>query len=573
MLKLSQLRRLKALDSFTASDIVDALQLPVQGHTAEWIIRDDNHLHDLLGEVLTRFHNDNDTDNPYVYCTDCGVWEPREDGAVIDDGNHKCEECINENYFRSDYSDEYFYCDERCTVNTNNGAESWSQYEVDRYAWACDDCEEYFSGDCHRNDTDTDAVICHGCYENNWSTCGHCDTVTRSDNEDGDGDAICGNCISNFTYCENHEEWHRNDDDCWEDEDDDGEHYCLAPNSCFRSGSSSPVIRSYTARVEDNKAWGTPMFRGRYLRRKLPALYMGIELEVEARNYEPRQGLAKMILEATDEVFCCEDGSLTHGFEIKTPPNNLEETKAIFEAILASDAPAGLRSHNGGNCGLHINLSRNGLSQLQQAKIMFFFNSSKNALFLKQICRRFSVDSNDGNHTNYARACGDPKLSHIVKAWRRDTDADERRPHTAYCNHRKRGKVWSKSGNVFDYRYAAVNFTDKKVEIRLPRGTLKRNTLMANLELAAALVEFTRTGENYAQTGRYVTEFMHYLKLRPRSYKDFPELVKWCVDRDWLPVTMIPVGKPQRIADLQALEAVLPTIVVESISEEESLCA
>jgi hypothetical protein len=161
------------------------------------------------------------------------------------------------------------------------------------------------------------------------------------------------------------------------------------------------------------------------------------------------------------------------------------------------------------------------LTQLQQAKIYFFYNTGKNERFLNAICRRYTENN------TYAKVDQEPKLSVITNAWRRDP-AQPHKPHTCYC----KGKVIRNKGSVLDARYVAVNFTGDKLEIRLPRGTLKRNTLMANLELAAALTEFTRTGERFAQSGKYSSEFFQWLQDRPCSLKDFPE------HRKFLPESM-----------------------------------
>jgi hypothetical protein len=47
--------------------------------------------------------------------------------------------------------------------------------------------------------------------------------------------------------------------------------------------------------------------------------------------------------------------------------------------------------------------------------------------------------------------------------------------------------------------------------------------LLANLELAAAVTEFTRTGEINAGSGRFVSEFLDWLQQRPKLNQDFPE--------------------------------------------------
>ena len=524
-MKLSQIRRLKALTSFYASDIYEAMQPPVTNDTWDNIISTMGNfvLFEEIAQVLTRFHGD--ADNHFDLCTDCFRWEPKFDGIRDDDEMQKCSACVEENYFRSDYSGDYFHNDYKVVVYHHTDEQYWCQYEADNYAWQCDDCGEYFSDRTQSHATDRDGYVCDGCREDSWYYC-DCGNLTQSGRTDGESD-ICDECIDDYHWCDTHHchhhvnhDWSECSDADEEDDDDDGGRY----------------IRGYSSKVEQHVKWGTPINNGKYLKKKVSNLYMGIELEVEVPrdSDDSRSSLACDLLEATeDKIFCCDDGSLTNGFEIKTAPNNLAETKAIFEAILATSAAKRLRSHDGGNCGLHINLSRTGLSQLQQAKILTFYNASQNEKFLKALCRRYSPLSTVNNRTNYARVDPMVRLAQVVHSWSRDY-AELDKPHTAFCGCTRKGKVLSKRGSVMDYRYAAVNFTPEKVEIRLPRGTLKRNTLLANLELAGALTEFTRTGEENAGSGRYVTEFAEWMRLRPRSAKEFPELTLFMRERGFL---------------------------------------
>ena len=470
------------------------------------------------------------------FCLECGSFA--EAGEDIG-GMHVCGACINDHYFTSDYSGSLFQIDSRVTVGTPNGSEAWTEQEFDRYGWVCDDCGERFSNQVESHETDgrSPRSICPSCVdENDYRHCHDCNNVTQSPIYSG-GDPICRSCASDYTWCALHEDYH---------------HYAGA---CDVDSNEAPekYIQNYSTRVESCYAWGTPMAKGKYLLRAQRSLWMGIELEVESTGLRSPNEIAGMLLDEVDRIICCEDGSLTQGFEIKTPPMNLAETKLVFEGILASRAVEFLRSHNGGHCGLHINLSRSGLSQLQQAKILFFFNSKQNSGFLKAICRRFSDRLTlENGHTNYSKVSGTPRLAEVTAAWRRD-DPIYSRQNTAYCSKGK-GKVYSKAGSVNATRYCAVNFTDQKVEIRLPRGTLKRNTLLANLELAVAVTEFTRTGETNAGSGRFVSEFLHWLEQRPRLNQDFPELVKFCVDRKFLPFSVLPKTRPEALAQHKATD-------------------
>jgi hypothetical protein len=475
-MKLSQLRRLKALDTFTSIAICDALELPLTYNTCSAVLTYPEFLAELL-RILSRLQG-----AEYDYCSHCQGFGLAEEGMTTHDDDFLCLCGVcHTNDTR------------QVIVDSEGNTETWSLDEATDYGWKCADCGDYYSDRMICYDTDEDTLICSHCADTNWSSCDDCNQFTRNAHTADSERTICQDCISDYAFCDACDTYPHESYNCDNYDEDE----------------SSSCIRPYSSRVENDKSWGTPIAKGHYLRKKQARLFMGTELEVEARKDASKYDLAKEVLEATEHgVYCCEDGSLSNGFEIKTAPQNLEETKEIFNQILGMPHIAQLRSHDGGNCGLHINLSREGLSQMQQAKLMFFYNSAVNKKFLLLICRRFSTESYVNDHTNYAVAAGNPKLSAVVRAWSRGYSCDYNKPNTAYCNHRSHGKVHSKLGTVNCSRYSAVNFCDEKVEIRLPRGTLNRNTLMANLELAVAFTEFTRTGEENAGSGRYATEFI-----------------------------------------------------------------
>lgn len=529
LLRFSQIKALKELSSLDIEDIHVALgnKHTPELHLCEHLKRNSDLLNEIT-KVIRHFHGDD-----YVMCHDCGTF----DDCRYHEGDPVCDSCVDENYFTSDFSGGMFAAEFMLhPIFTETGEETWAESEHQENGWTCADTGDHFADDMPSCLTEGGSRICPSAYdEGDYTQCDDCEVVSTELryilNPDGGERYVCQHCYGrDYHYCEVHDEQHHDNFECVEEDEED-----------------TASIQNYSARVEDTFDWGTPIAKGKYLRRVTHELWMGCELEVEvsesSRHYP--NAVAAMLLDDVDKIICCEDGSLTRGFEIKTPPMNLEETKNIFEAILASDAVDSLRSHNGGNCGLHINLSRSGLSQLQQAKLMFFFNSKRNEALLKALCRRFSSDSSrSGGGTNYSRISGSPKLSEITRAWSRwEADWSKEGKGTAHCIKKRGhgyGKVRGKTGDVNELRYAAVNFSSQKVEIRLPRGTLKRNTLLANLEMAAAVVEFTRTGEAGAGSGRYASEFLVWLAKRPRVNKDFPELVKFCVDRDFLAKEVLP---------------------------------
>jgi hypothetical protein len=263
-----------------------------------------------------------------------------------------------------------------------------------------------------------------------------------------------------------------------------------------------------------------------------------MELEVEVADSDEYRdhvaaSLADHCLEVLGErrIILCDDGSLSDGFEIKTPPMSAAELKLIAEAICSSDARKSLRSHNGGNCGMHIHITRSALTQLQQGKMYEFVNSPKNAKLVKAIARRYCSDLSQSNgYSNYTRIEPEARKTNVTRAWDRS------------CKDPK--KVFSKQGAVNSSRYVAVNFTYETVELRITRGTLKRETLLACIEWVAALVCFTRTGETNAGHAETTQEFIYWLTCHPERNSRWGNLTKYLVEKKFLSEQYLPNKNP-----------------------------
>jgi hypothetical protein len=186
--------------------------------------------------------------------------------------------------------------------------------------------------------------------------------------------------------------------------------------------------------------------------------YMGIELEVEVSDRSARNlndTVEALNTHLNDDqiganVWFEEDGSLSHGFEIISNPMGLDTHTEFWQWLNDDSLVKGLRSHDTSTCGLHIHINKSALTTMQIDKMNVFINHPDNAELIEKISRRYS--------TGYAR-----------------------------INAKKLGSAH----NSYE-RYEALNITNQHtIEMRIFKGTLKYTSLMAALEFANALVNFT----------------------------------------------------------------------------------
>lgn len=220
----------------------------------------------------------------------------------------------------------------------------------------------------------------------------------------------------------------------------------------------SNIIDNYHA----NKNNGFTLIESAWFKRHRRAF--GIELEVQNRggNSQMAAGRVHEVLNPSGEkgeyCFFERDGSIGEGFELITQPAGLDvhrEKLALF--LNNEDLKRGLRSHEGGSCGLHVHVGREFVTQAQIYRIQSFLNDVRNEGLIKKISRRY------GN--SYARM----------------------RPEMA-----KLSPIGKNSGE----RYEALNVTNRNtIEFRIFRGSLKYESVMAALEFVDALLTFCMPGQ------------------------------------------------------------------------------
>jgi hypothetical protein len=221
----------------------------------------------------------------------------------------------------------------------------------------CWDCEEFHSVDdleIYRG-----KKICSSCAENNYHYCSRCFEWHDEDEYVDFGRGYCTTCIDHVAWwCELCHEYHYNDVNC--------------PNISEAEEEERNEIMPYSYKPE-------PVFFGGGDPEK--TRYFGVELEVIC-NGDPVETAAKI---NNGILYCKNDGSLpSTGIEVVSHPATFEHlmSEKPFDKI----RDKGVYSYKSDFCGLHVHVSRSGVSESTIAKIVAFF--FYNPLYITKIGQR-----------------------------------------------------------------------------------------------------------------------------------------------------------------------------------------
>lgn len=214
-------------------------------------------------------------------------------------------------------------------------------------------------------------------------------------------------------------------------------------------------------------------------------LTFGTEIEFENNHrIQPRIGEYELS-ELFDQLgngrtYCKQDGSLNnHGCELISEPGTLGHHMYVmrWRAILKAATKNGYRSHDTQNCGMHVHVGREQLGETdaQRAEVI------RKVMAITQLFR--------------------PELTRFSR--RRLSELQNWAPIPALPSYVDR----SSGESLRDYfsgqrtyisdhgaRYTAVNVTNRPtVEIRIFRGTAKRDTVIANLQLVNSMFTYAMT--------------------------------------------------------------------------------
>ena len=346
--------------------------------------------------------------------------------------------------------------------------------------YACDHCGEEFPIE------ETFLVegdrLCRHCVAGLTALCDECGTRIYLEHDEGDSNRfLCASCRERYyTRCDRCNTLIHNES-VFEYDD---EYLC---EDCYDEACAEGPIHDYDY-VPDL------VFHGKGLRK------FGVELEIDegGKNRSNANRLLEVANRNAANLYVKSDGSLDDGLELVTHPMSLEYHlhEMPWEDILDEAKRMDYRSHSTNTCGLHVHISRMAFGctyETQEeciARLVFFVEK-----FWPELLR-FSRRT-QGQLNRWAARYG-MKLNPKDQMY-----------------HAK---------NSCAGRYTAVNLTNADtVEIRMFRGTLKLNTLIATLQLADHLCE--------------VAVSMSDQELQDMSWFDFldqitePELVQYLKER------------------------------------------
>lgn len=216
-------------------------------------------------------------------------------------------------------------------------------------------------------------------------------------------------------------------------------------------------------------------------------LTFGVELECEPRNDGGNVRMdAYELSDRIDEIpggrtYCKSDGSLSNGVEIVSHPGTLAHHMYVmhWRQIQRTCEKAGFRSHDAANSGLHVHVGRAQLGSTDAErddvtrKVQVLF-----ALYTAELTR----------FSRRRRSC----LEQWAPIDRLGVTPDDIRHVSsgAQLASWAHARVPAYRSNHND-RYTAVNVTNSAtVEIRIFRGTLKRDTLIAAIQLVSNVFEY-----------------------------------------------------------------------------------
>jgi hypothetical protein len=246
-------------------------------------------------------------------------------------------------------------------------------------------------------------------------------------------------------------------------------------------------------------------------------LFFGLEIEVEGWDSKSDSAMHAYQLESMDLAYLKNDGSLNNGFEIVTHPmshdffkNEASDFWSVIEDLRSKNGVR-VKSWDTKTCGLHIHISRTGFSggaHMHRFLNLVYSNpdfystlagrSSDQWAKFTDIYRRDYVRDREGNVMRDEWECA---ITQTVRQFKHKLD----------------------NRNNSD-RYSAVNTNNREtLEMRIFRGSVNSETIKAQIDLAHASVEYTRTltVQDIQQGALSADLFMWYIFQREDLY---PEL-------------------------------------------------
>ena len=330
--------------------------------------------------------------------------------------------------------------------------------------------------------------ICSSCYseasrELGLVSCNRCDRLVHPHALDYSDDRlnVCNTCSDYFYECE----------ECGAYTCDDWEH-------------SHEVIRdaSFRPRPEFFPDTNQPY-------------YFGFELELETDEDDYTSNYAEAVIKrlnqsnirSTSPFYIKSDGSLDNGFELVSHPATIKwfRESGLLDAIDKFPTDFDFRAWDTTTCGFHVHVSRTAFHRENAGRTIYSKAHELRFIALFYRNQRF-IEALAGRHSNsYAQF-----------------DTEE---YSSRAKH-LRGKI----DRTEHDRYQVINTRNSNtLEVRIFRGTLRKDRILSNLELVQAGIEYTRNLEtagleNIKNLSH--TKFIAYVQENADQYPELLENVK-----------------------------------------------
>lgn len=389
---------------------------------------------------VTRFITDRSSyDDLLSKVVDYGCYYHNDNDDVV------CESCFNENYF---------------------------------YCTSCNTLHRITDG----YETRDDGYVCESCYLDYYYTCDDCGDIVSRDyaNWDEDGDCCyCDNCFNNHYF--NYGEYNTDQDEIVGNIDD----FSSCDATCSYHSNPIPFEKRKSNRDKEEES-----------------LFLGVELETSIDNLQGRKNASCYIAKNLNCRIETDSSVCGYSMEIISDPQTLkkwEDRRNKIDTIFKNMIDYNITSHNNNTCGLHIHVSRDGLSTdpTEQERII------DNILLILE---------------NFK--------SNLAKLSRRDESQLKRWGCflSDYNNNMEdlRDTKKIKNNNYKYERYLALNLNNSKtIEFRFFRGTLKTTTFYATLQLIYNIIELAKREDVRG------ISFKQLINLN----KDFTDLIEYSKER------------------------------------------
>ena len=387
-----------------------------------------------------------DTNTTNNICANCGCIDEDLITLIIDGEERTvCADCAHDlGYEQCDDCGEWVLAEDLTPVDESI---RWRRTRyvcndcLDDYT-RCDDCNDYFSDNCMETD-DTGTALCERCFEDTYTRCDDCGRIIHYDDtyyaNDDDG-PYCEYCVDEHRRGRNLHDYG----------------YKPEPDFKFRKSELDKLAKlrdRYVSPYEAQKS----------------ELTFGVELEVD--KGDDADELCDELTELDQPIYMKHDGSLgCEGVEIVTHPCSLayHQYELRWAEIARLCKSHDYKSHDAGTCGLHIHVGLAALADTAydrrtvEAKLILLAGRFQQQL--TKFSRRESYQLEHWASFAHVDVFDDMDDAELRSAAIRSSD------HT---------------------RYMAVNILPSAtVEFRLFRGTLKRETLIASIQLVNNLVKY-----------------------------------------------------------------------------------